>query len=332
MSIPLILNQSIKPKSLIIVDSSDDHEEACKAVEGAVSGFKGRLEIVKSARGSSHQRNVGLKYVTEEIVFFPDDDSMFFPGTSEIILGIYNADRSKSVGGVCTAEALHMPSAVTSELTYQSGKTDNLKKKLIKTKRAIERTLAPDPFMIIGQGFIQSRPAPDWLEQQNAVLVEFMTGFRMTFRTESIVDMGFNESFVNYGLFEDTDASFGVLRHQHLIGARNAKIFHHKFPGPRASGRFLGAAQILNRAYIVAKHTQPNSQARKGLGKYNAYTVMRYSAGGMDRFGRDRLAGAYEAARYAHELLDANPHELDACYMRLWRRCTVMSGDKVVTA
>jgi len=332
MSIPLMLNQSAKPQSLIVVDSSDDHAAVCRAIESAICGFSGRVEVVASSRGSSYQRNVGLKYVREPIVFFPDDDSMFYPGASEEILKIYQADSARDVGGVCTAEAFQMPGDHLSEITYRTGVLDNPMKRLLTLTRSFERKFAPDPLMLTGQEFIASRAAPGWLAEHNAVLVEYMTGFRMTFRTESIAPHGFNELFINYGLCEDVEASLSVLKNQHLVGARNARIYHHKFPGARSGGRFFGVAQMLNRAYIVAKLAPQDSNARRSVLRYNAYTVARHSRGALTSYGRAKLMGALAAARCTGELLQCPSENLADCYRALWEKCTAQQAVKPLAA
>ena len=80
-------------------------------------------------------------------------------------------------------------------------------------------------------------PVPDWLSAENAVLVPWMTGFRMSFRTEVVRAVGFDEALKRYAVFEDVDASFRVLKTHVLVGARNAEIYHHKAPSRRGCMR-----------------------------------------------------------------------------------------------
>ena len=43
------------------------------------------------------------------MVLFPDDDSLFHPGTSEAILRAYELDTEGRIAGVCAADALEPP-------------------------------------------------------------------------------------------------------------------------------------------------------------------------------------------------------------------------------
>ncbi|RFA29328.1 hypothetical protein CAI21_09655 [Alkalilimnicola ehrlichii] len=326
MSLPLLVSQTKPPQRLIVVDSSDDHQAVCDTVGQAVIGFNGQTEIIRSKRGLTYQRNVGLKHVQEAIVFFPDDDSLFYPDASEHILRAYHADKAETVGGVCAAEAVSMPGEL--EESYALSTSDKIKKKLIGAKRTLESWVAPDPFLTLGQELMRRRAAPAWLEAQNAVLVESMTGFRMTYRTEAIKKAQFPEAFVNYGLFEDTEASFSILQNYHLVGARNAQIYHHRFPGARGSGYYMGLAAALNRTYIIAKHAGPDSAARRDLYKYHRYTLARYVMTATDAFGRDRARGYREALKFTAALLAANEGGLDELYERIWNG----SSEKAVAA
>jgi glycosyltransferase involved in cell wall biosynthesis len=82
LSIPLILGQSRQPRKLIVIDSSDDHAAVAKVVGETTAGWGGTVIVEHSGPGAAYQRNRGLVHVESEIVLFPDDDSLFHPGTS----------------------------------------------------------------------------------------------------------------------------------------------------------------------------------------------------------------------------------------------------------
>lgn len=105
LSIPLILGQSRQPEKLIVIDSSDDHQAVKSVVEKAVRDWPGEVILRASERGSSLQRNIGLEHVAADVVFFPDDDSMLHPGTTEAIMRVYELDRDCRIAGVCAADA-----------------------------------------------------------------------------------------------------------------------------------------------------------------------------------------------------------------------------------
>ena len=318
ISISLMLSQSRRPQRLIVVDSSTDEAAARTAMMEAAGGFDGELHFRRAEPGSARQRNLGLQLVQAPVVMFPDDDALWFPGTAEAIMRAYERDERGDIGAVCAAEALEPPGGVpAANAATRVSWVDRFKVLIGKRRNQIERAVAPDPFHIHGRSCWGVRAAPAWLEEENCVLVEWMTGFRMSFRTEMIRACGFDEKLGAYSLFEDTDASFAVMHSRLIVGARNAKIFHHKIPGRRGSGYEMGFTQLLNRAYVVAKHAAPGSEARRRLSGYAWYKLLQYLLGAHSRYGRQRISGAWRALRCQHDLLNAPLAELSEVYCRL---------------
>ncbi|MBL6911122.1 MAG: glycosyltransferase, partial [Pirellulales bacterium] len=82
LSIPLMLNQSRPPSQLIVVDSSDNHEPVKELVQSLTDKTPLDTIVYHSPKGLTRQRNKALEYVTHPIVFFPDDDSIWFNNTA----------------------------------------------------------------------------------------------------------------------------------------------------------------------------------------------------------------------------------------------------------
>jgi glycosyltransferase involved in cell wall biosynthesis len=323
LSIPLLLSQSRKPERLIVVDSSDDPEAIESVVRPLADQSPVPIELIRSSPGSALQRNVGLSRVSSDVVFFPDDDSLVSPNALEALMRIYELDAEGVIGGVCTAEARRPPETMMERAitAYRMSLFDRFKLKIGTQHRALEAKLMPSPFILHGQSCWNVRPAPSWLERENAVLVEWMTGFRMSFRTQVIRRSGFDETLGRYALFEDVDASFSVMKDHLVVGTHNAQTFHHKAPGRRDSGRTLGVSQILNRAYVTCRHAAPGSAARAQLTPYSRYKVAQYAVGATSRFGRDKFIGASRAVRYIPELLRSPSSELRGKFLELRDHC-----------
>ena len=219
-------------------------------------------------------------------MFFPDDDLLVAPGALQAMLRIYDRDTDGTIGGVCSAEATVAPIELqnVTRSTYQMTIYDRFKAKVGARHTAFERQFFPDPLVTYGRSRWGVQPKPTWLEDENAVLVEYMTGFRMSFRTNVIRASGFDETLGGYALCEDVDASFQVLKTHLLVGARNAKIFHYKVPTSRGSGRVLGAMHILNRAYVLKRHVASyNAFPVQELRRFNVYKLMQYVDPASDR-------------------------------------------------
>jgi glycosyltransferase involved in cell wall biosynthesis len=324
ISVPLMLSQSRRPRKLIVVDSSDDADAVKRSIERSAVGAVD-VELIRSKPGLTHQRNVGLRHVTSDVVMYPDDDSLWLPTVAESIMRVYERDDRDHIGAVCAAESTVPPEGViaSARAAYHMSARDQMKLRIGKRRNQLENRFVPDPFMLHGRSRWSVKPTPAWLADEDAVLVEWMTGFRMSFRTDIIRRTGFDETFGNYGQFEDVEASFQVLKTHLLVGARRAKVFHYRSPVKRAHGRRMGACQVLDRAYIVSRHSPEGSAARQLLPTYCRYKAAQYLLACHTKFGRDRFKGAIGALRRVGKILQSPPSTLSMTYLEQLAQCTL---------
>ncbi|HQU68558.1 MAG TPA: glycosyltransferase [Albidovulum sp.] len=326
LSLPLILTQTRLPEAVLVVDSSDDPRPNAELVARMAAGAKIPVTHRTSAPSLPFQRNIGMAGVTSNVIMFPDDDSLLYPDAMEHMMRIYDLDVAGQVGGVRAADTRSAPPGVLNAIdraggpTYKMRPTDRIKTLIARPRHRLEAKLFPDPFAVIGDRMTARIGAmPEALAAEGAVTIPWMTGYRMSFRTPLIHARGFNQKLGRYALFEDIDASLGILQGGHLlIGAPKAKIFHHKAPDRRANGATIGAMHVLNRAYVVARTGETDPATRRITRRYLAYKIAQYASGAMSEFGRERLAGARAAYRGTTEILTAPPENLDATYLR-WR-------------
>lgn len=315
LSLPLLLGQSRPPAQVIIVDSSDDgtRNQEIVARNARASGLD--ISYLRSRPGSALQRNVGLRQVDQPVVFFPDDDSLLLPDAMSEIMSAYERDTEHVVGGVCAADADRPPAGVLAGAAYRMSRPDRVRHALAHLRRRLERIAVPDPFLCLAEYRYRTLPRPEWVDGRDFVLVEFMTGYRMSFRTEVARAEPFDETLGRYALYEDSDASLRVLRSRVLVGARRARIFHHKNPDSRDRGYAMGAMQVLNRAYVMAKHEFRTRDLMFRVRAFERYKLLQYS---LDRseYGRDRLRGARAATRFTTALFRSRPEEVADVYLR----------------
>lgn len=324
LSLPLHLTQSRLPEEIIVVDSSDNPGPNRSLVHELASQTSVPLTHLLSPPGMTVQRNIGLSHVSSDVVFFPDDDSLMYPGALEGMMRIYGLDDQGLIGGVCSAEAMAPPHGVLDRAAYSMRHSDRLKALIARKRFALEERFVPDPFHRVAAGLYRALPpAPEWLAAENAITVPWMTGFRMSFRTDVIRRSGFAEGLGRYALFEDTDAGFSVLKSHLLVGARNAQTYHHKAPARRANGRAMGVMQILNRAYVIVRSElwklSPGDRLsiQRDLHRFAAYKIAQYAAAARSKYGRDRFSGAFAAARSMSELLSVPTDHIDQRYKEL---------------
>ncbi|MEM9969502.1 MAG: glycosyltransferase family 2 protein, partial [Pseudomonadota bacterium] len=232
LSLPLIIDQSVPPRRLIVVDSSDDPAPAAAAVAAATSGWGGEVRLHHVAPGLTRQRNIGLGEVTAPIVFFFDDDALVHPGAAEDILSVYARDTDKQIAGVAAAEAKVPPGGSLPDQAWCMSDTHRKEARRRGLRHRLERRLtALKPSIFLGATLNSRHEVPAWLDAFDAVPVEYMTGFRMTFRTAAIRAAGFDETLLGYGLDEDIDASFSAMASGLVVAARRARVYHHRALG-----------------------------------------------------------------------------------------------------
>jgi glycosyltransferase involved in cell wall biosynthesis len=299
ISIPLILNQSILPETLIVVDSSDDHGLIRKTVEEIVRD-KVQLVIVRTMPNLPQQRNIGLKHVESSIVIFPDDDSLWWSGVAEAILRIYQRDKKSEIGGVCATWATEPPpqANISDRRKYRMTRTDRIKQKIGGWRHRFEDFVCPNPMYVHGRTQWSHLAIPQWLSDVNAVQIEYMNGLCMTFRTEVIRKHGFDAdlgSYVGWAPCEDVAASFAVMQELPVVRACDAMVCHYTFPSLRSTGFRVGFVTQLNRAYVLCRYAAPSSPARKALRRFAYYKMIQYSLGCHSKYGRERLYGHIKA-------------------------------------
>lgn len=319
LSLPLILEQTRQPGQVIIVDSSEDGSQNQEIVAAAREKYNLQVDYLPSAAGMTLQRNVGLTRVRHPIVLFPDDDSLLEPGVMAEVMSIYERDKEQLIGGVCSAESLMVPSVLKDRAvaSYKMTRMDTFRKKIGRFRYHLERNFIQDPFLLLGRRLFRRLHHPTWLAEHNAVPVEWMTGFRMSYRTELIRRLGFDETLGKYALFEDTDASMRVLKTKLLVGARNVGIYHYKSPERRDNGYRLGAVQTLNRAYVLAKTGEMDRGLRWRYRIFTFYKILQYCCAIHNRFGRDRLAGSVKAQMSAEKLFRSSHDHIERDYLSL---------------
>lgn len=261
LTLPLHLSQSRLPGQIIVVDSSDDPTAAREVVEAHAANAPVPVRFVHVAEPSlTHQRNVGLDLVSAEVTFFPDDDSVCYPGTTDAIMRVYERDREEMIAGVCARPMPTPPDPALLAGTYEMSAAHRTIMARSGRFRKVEQAFGDlNPMTYLAGRLARARPAISWLADEECVAVPWMTGFRMSFRTDAIRSVGFEPAFQGYAMYEDFDAGFCVAQGAVLVATHRAWIFHHRFPSGRPVGFSYGVHSILNSGYVLAKHADLNA-------------------------------------------------------------------------
>jgi GT2 family glycosyltransferase len=305
MSIPLILRQDVPPRRLIVIDASDDHESLVTEVGniGDRLGF-GNTVVVRSDRPSlPRQRNIGLQLVQAPIVMFPDDDSMWYPGFASSVIKVYQSDTREEVGGVGGVAAIAPPLEL-GQPSYKRGKFTTIKQAVQPYRNYIEQSAFPKPFDIIGASTWTSKP--DVVDDTNSKRLPHITGYRMSFRTDAVRRIGFDETLgygAGYSYHEDMDISLRLQMEGYaLVSAEDAKVCHLSFPGKRADGYVYGFCSIANCVYVCKKTMNGNTKILSVMERYLKYKLSLYASRLYTNYDRQLFKGAFDAWRNRFQL------------------------------
>ena len=231
------------------------------------------------------------------VVMFPDDDALWFPHMAASVMGVYERDTEGLIGGVGGTESPVPPPGVLGgpNPRVRMEARDRLQLVIGRFLDRMESSLFPDPFFLETRCRYRDKQLPPWLEGEKAVRATVFPGFRMSFRTDVITRTGFDETLGRYALFEDYDACLGVLDGHVLVDSTGAWVFHHRSPEKRVNGLEWGVLQVLNRAYVICKHTPPGSLSRRRLRGFSYYKLARYLLQAQSIYGRERVRGVMRA-------------------------------------
>lgn len=326
LSLPLIMCQTRLPARVVIVDSSDDPAPIEALAQQAAKDLSCPVDFLRADAGLTHQRNIGLRHCSSDVVIFPDDDSLLYPDAAEEMMLVYEADVAAGIAGVCAKPVDQPPPETDGDLgSYEAEELTAPRSTLRRLRQHIKEALGfSNPFLAVGHQLNAQHDTPDWLASQNTATVPYMTGFRMSFRRAAIIGEGFDETLRKYGWFEDIDASYTAMRHGLVVVANQARIYHHRTAAKRDGGYRMGLWAILNRGYVVMKHVRanpavfpnPHRQAQR-LKLYCRARTMAYRLLARDGYGQDRAKGAAEGLRQLHVLTDSPGGDLAAVYGRL---------------
>ena len=191
------------PNRVLVVDSSDDDQ-----TEHLIKSRKlQNLHYIRSEKGLTIQRNVGLSFVHEEIVHFLDDDVEIETHYFRELLKAFQ-ERPNLVGAGGMVLGGSNPKATL--LGRISGRESKV------------------PGVVLKSGYnIGAHEHPEVTE------MDWLPGCSMSFRMSKIAGLHFDESRAGYAMGEDVD--FGLLAKERgqILHIPTARLVHHLSPTNR---------------------------------------------------------------------------------------------------
>ena len=234
-----LLHQMHIPQELIVIDASrDDSSRQVVQWFAAISATYGGHVTWKPANnlGAAAQRNEGLEFATQEVVWFFDDDILFKP---DCVNRLWRAlERDPLLGGVSAMivnQSYHPPGNV-SRLLFQimAGHAE---------PSYAGRVLGPAVNLL----------PEDRDDLPDVVPVEWLNLGCTLYRRKALPQPPFPAHFTGYSLMEDVTLSLIVGRRWKLANARNARIYHDSQPGEhKADNVNLARMSVVNRYYVMS--------------------------------------------------------------------------------
>jgi hypothetical protein len=163
----------------------------------------------------------------------------------------------------------------------------------------VENFAFPKPLGLIGLATWKEKT--DVADEVNSRRLPHITGYLMSFRTDVVRKVGFDETLGyagGYSYHEDLDVSLGIERLGYaLVSAEVAKFCHYSFPGKRARGYSYGFCSIANCIYVCKKHISEDTYIYRYLDRYLKYKVSLYASRFYSNHGREVFRGALDAWR-----------------------------------
>lgn len=322
MSLPLLAEQTHKPSQIIIVDATDDHESIKKQILEITQSCGLEVTIIRSSKKNlPHQRNLGLELVTAPVVLMPDDDSLMYPNTAELMVKLYEADTEGKIGAV-TAQPVETSPRLEKPAAYKKSFFAKLKGRIQSYRNIYELRYFPYPTMGYTRAMIRNSKIPACIDGTNHRIVELIGGYRMSFRTEAIRKAGGFYELLGYGIgyatYEDYEAVLRVMNHGYLLAtAQNARIFHNIFPSRRAGGFNYGFSQFANSLLICRRIIPEGHEGWRTVFPYFYYKLFLYRLNCFNQYNREVYKGASTAWKHRKRLLDAPPEKLEDAFREL---------------
>ncbi len=237
-----ILEQSVKPEELIVIDDGNLSEQPFKT-ECIDAGIR-YVYQKKGVPGLTASRNEGIKLADGDIIFFLDDDVVLRPNYIEEIVSCYKNDPEHFVGGVGGAVINGPPMKLTDHI----------------------RRMFEVVFLISGiregkvlpSGFCTELGSTGFHIKKTKE-VDFLGGGVCSFRKSIFQEFSFDkENYIGYGLGEDKDFSYQVSKKHKLLFNPNAKLLHFCSPEMRVDEFRYGQMFIMYRHLFFSQHVKKN--------------------------------------------------------------------------
>lgn len=224
-------HQQMLPDELLIIDSSDS-DETCNLIANTVSSVPYTTTYIRSEKGLTKQRNLGVAKSCGQYLFFFDDDIILEPDYIKVVYNTFCQYSGQNIGGI-------------------AGKISN-----VTPKRDLAEGLFKKLFFLttLGNGKLKASGFPAHRMDNQASFVEVVCGGTVAYTREVFSTFNFDEKLAGYSYMEDVDFSYRVSRKHRLLYQPQARLAHYATTYKNANSRILRRMMIQNHSYIFRKN------------------------------------------------------------------------------
>jgi glycosyltransferase involved in cell wall biosynthesis len=225
--------QTYQNFEILVIDGNEDEARVRGALERyrEDAGIGRKLSILRSEKGLTRQRNVGLCAAQGEIICFLDDDVTFAPDFLWKVAEIFDEAEFQDVGGITPYDTLHYPTPL------------NLRWRL-RAWLGVMPGSEPGKVDHLGRAVPLSFLKP-WEGKKE---IGWLPGFCMIYRRSAIRGLFFDELLPTYG-GEDRDFSFQVGQRKRLLICGDLHLQHHY----TVEGRDDGLGRLRESSFGVGR-------------------------------------------------------------------------------
>jgi len=276
--------QTYRNSEILIVDGSGEDSSVRDKVESFVTrvGDQLNLRLIRSQKGLTRQRNVGLKEARGELICFFDDDVTFGEDFVSQAVELLHQSDMKDVGGLGGYDVLGygFPMSLRHKVRGSLGFFSSW------------QPGAAGKCSLVVPLHIQSAFS-------GCIDVSWLGGFCMIYRREAIADLYFDEGLPTFGA-EDANFSTKVGKKWRLILCGDLQLKHHR----SITSRVDGPSQVYECSYGIARNHLSEAVAFTGVLWLLWYAFVEFVLDLLTFIGRPSWKRLHVVMARQHGLID----------------------------
>ena len=266
-----LAKQELLPIEVIIVDGAPAIEtETEEAVRASIDEFPFKVRYVRQTGGTAIQRNAGIERAGGDFIALIDDDVRLKDNFFRVIIGVFNSEKSKKVGGIVGYRTNgHFDLDTSARWKWYK-------------RLGLLTTFEPGRY-----DFNCGYPINNYLQPpfKGVRRVDFMTTACAVWRREVFVGgLRFHSFFRDFGVLEDAHFSLRAGRKWELLQCGDALCEELSSPNGRENRRKIGYKCVVNYYFVFQDIAKPLTWTQKfRFWRYQSFEFLRIAGSAIYR-------------------------------------------------